>query len=331
MGNYFRRVVTTNIDFLGTGRYRDGIGMLTINGKPRVIGGWDGLGGGPGAYLRTFNTQYESTDFFDTVTPLANADWNPRHSFGFGNDSNGDGWVCGSDLQPGADADDRKELWKCDGTTGAWTLVNSNLSNMSNRVLFGFGIDLNTNKKYVFGGQISYTLADGTHGDILEISADGSTVTQVATGLAWLQGNNAGHVTFNPKDGLFHCVCTGGKYDGLEINKTYTKTHYTFDPVSLAVEQLTDFPGNARHYGDLVYHADDENLWFVAGYAKPPSSGALNVAELWYHNGNDWAMIVATTPFTSHATGRLSFANKLLIVMGNESGYAGYMEKYEKT
>jgi hypothetical protein len=332
MGKSFRRYVQTNANFLGTGRYRDGIGLVKLAGVPTVIGGWDGAGGGSGGYDKTFNTQYQSSDQFATVTPIANALWNPSHSFAHCNDTAGNVWKWGSDRQPGATDADRKALYKADAITGAWSLVNADLVSMATRCLYGWGYDPRTGKKYTFGGQISYNLADGVYNNIVEISANGLSSAILPATNVNLEGIQAGHWAFFPKDNKFHGVCVGGKYDNIEGNRTYSVKHITYDPdTGLFDTSLPDFPGLPRHYGDLIYHEDDGNLWFIGGIVKPPSAGVYNSTEAWYYNGNDWAMILAETSGSIHATGLLSDGEKLLQVMGNENQRAGYFEKYEKS
>jgi len=329
---YFRRCTQTNADVLGTGRYHDGIKAIPIDSGILTCGGWDGLN----SPNLTYHDQHSSNNYFTTVNTLSNAPWNIRHSYGFDTDSNGDGWLCGSDMQPAAVAADRKELWKINKSTLAWSLVNNNLANMSNRVLHGFAIRKTTNEKFIFGGTKGYNLSDGQWDDIIKVSADGLTQTTVQTGLSILAGNNDGHVFYDPVRDIFHLVCTGGKYDSLEANKTYLSGHWTYNPSLNTLTQLSNFPGDPRQYSNLIWDYTDNVLLFVNGYAKPLASGVRNCAEVWYWNGNDWARKitrpynVGTNKGTSHATALCWKADKVSILMGNENPTAWVYEKYEK-
>lgn len=331
---YFRRCTQTNANVLGTGRYHDGIKAIQVDSGILTVGGWDGVN----SPNFTYHDQHSSNDYFGTVSALSNAPWNIRHSYGFDTDSTGDGWLFGSDKQPAATLTNRKELWKVDKSTLAWTLINNALPT-GDRVLSGFGIDKNTNKKYVFGGQVGYDISGGLLGDIYEIAVDGLSATQVQTGLTILQGNNDGHVCWDPVRSVFHLVCTGGKYDSNPSNKTYPKGHWTYDPVSNTLTQLADFPGFGRQYGNLIWDYTDNVLLMVNGYADLLGGGTsvANVAEVWYWNGNDWARKMTrpynagTSKGTSHATALCWKADKVAIIMGNENPTAWVYEKYDKT
>jgi hypothetical protein len=238
--------------------------------------------------------------------------------------------VFGSDKQPAATLTNRKELWKVNKSTLAWTLINNALPT-GDRVLSGFGIDKDTNKKYVFGGQVSYDYADGALADIWEIAVDGLSATQVMTGVTCVAGLTDGGVCWDPVLKLFHLVCTGGHYDSNTLNKTYSKSHWTYKPSTNTLTQLADLPlPRGLQYTNIIWDYTDNLLFLFSGYAGPTS--AENVDRIWYWNGYDWAQIVARNSARDKSCNGAIAGNQTVLLPSWEmkTPKAGYLEKYEK-
>lgn len=283
---------------------RDGAGLLALNGKLWLLGGWN-----PGDkvnFPKICNSEvWSSSDGLNWTEVNPEAPWEGRHTAGWVvyQDKL---WVIGGDCNQHHYQND---VWNSsDGVT--WTKVCDNVpwGNRALQFVFGF-----RGKLWAMGGQTMPGFAPGppeTFYNDIWCSEDGANWTRVVEHAAWSpRGMSSGQAIFN--DRLW--IMGGGTYDTPTTPTRQFLNDVWSSPDGInwtCVTEHAAFP--PRQYHEIA--AWDGKLWVMEGYYK--DGGNRN--DVWYSaDGANWTELPNTPWAPRHAASLVEFNDALWMIVGN--------------
>ncbi len=276
----------------------DGLGVASIDGKLRIMGGWN-----PYEFPapHTTNQQFETTDGVE-LTPLPDAPWTKRHSFGYGV-LNNKIQMCGGDSFGGY----LRDFWTYTAAAG-WVRTIENMSNVfGDRVLFSYCI--HKGYFYVAGGQLNYQ-AGNNYNDVIRTNDYGLTWAKV--GQLPITRTSAGCLI---SDGENLTFMGGGNYGSpapFEYNDQVLKSiddGFTWNSIFTIPTEMKSIYPSGEYW--------DKRLIYVKG-ADDVNSGSVYYSD----NGDKWEKIGMFPPFSqsltiSHARGVVVHNDELYCLFGN--------------
>lgn len=288
--------------------WRDGLALVEFEGKLRMMGGWSDNPGSGWFPDSTTNQQWESNDKGYTWTQISNANWNRRHSMGYGIKDNKI-WIWGGDLFFNGIA--QKDVWSYT-TAGGWVQETSNWGVIAGeRILFSHCI--HNGYLYMAGGQTGYGNNETMFTDIVR-SSDGITWTKIGNLPSGLNHFSAG-IMYSLNGKLY--ITSGGEYKNSGHTNFNNKVYMSLDEGSSWIEKST-LPVALQNQMYANGTAMDGKLWMVKGF-----QGGINTSGLYYSlDGISWTQSTET-PADRHACGICtnSTNDELYIVSGNETTF----------
>ena len=270
---------------------RDGAGVLTLNGRMWLLGGWN-----PGRTPVTNNEVWSSADgiawTFVTLAP-----WQGRHAAGW-TVFNDQLWVVGGDDNDGRYQND---VWSSpDGLN--WKQVASEVpwANRATQYVLPFN-----GRLWLMGGQEVFSSSVVAYNDVYA-STDGATWELITAAAQWSRrGIILGQVVYNNQ----MWVIGGGLYD----TPTYLNDVWS-SPDGVTWTCLNpNAPWAGRHYHNIFVF--DHKIWVIAGATAAEPSGTTDV---WYSvDGINWVPLQGTPWPARHAAAVWVINNKLMIGCGS--------------
>ena len=263
---------------------RDGLAIIEVDGKLRMLGGWDpnqNPAWGPSDYT---NQQWETVDG-STWTQIANAGWTPRHEFGCV-DYNGKIWVLGGD--------GNVDVWTYDSING-WVQVTADWGPVVG-ARGAFVYCVHNNYIYIIGGSIFDCVR----------SNDGINWTKMSdlpNGLLPAYGNGS---ACSHRGYIY--ILGGGNGAQLKVYRSQTGATWEALPDLPTACNVTTYWSRVRSWAD--------RLWYFEG-----TGGTGNQNGLWMSDdeGQTWKESYSFFMRARHAQGVNTFGNDLYMVAGNNA------------
>jgi hypothetical protein len=272
---------------------RDGAGVVTLNGKMWLLGGWN-----PGTSPITNSEVWSSPDGV-AWTFVSTAPWQGRHAAGWASFDN-KLWVVGGDDNSG---NYQNDVWSSpDGVS--WTMLTDSVpwANRATQYVLPFN-----GKLWLMGGQQVFENSSNVvaYNDVYS-SVDGINWELVTANAGWSpRGLILGHVVFNN----LMWVIGGGLYD----NPTYLNDVWSSADGKSWTNVSSAAPWVGRHYHNTFVY--DNKIWVIAGATAAAPGGT---SEVWYSSdGVLWVEHPSTPWPTRHAAAVWTLNNQLWIMCGS--------------
>tara|TARA_Y100000588_G_scaffold263497_1_gene278186 strand:- start:100 stop:1011 length:912 start_codon:yes stop_codon:yes gene_type:complete len=282
---------------------RDGAGLLVLNDKMWLLGGWN-----PGDkvnFPQICNSEvWSSRDGATWTLELLQAPWEGRHCAGYVV-HDGKMWIVGGDCNQGHYQND---VWSSsDGVN--WELVNDAVPWAPRSLHYTLVFE---NEIWIMGGQTLPNFAPAEEAFYSDVwrSPDGFNWTQVTDDVPWSPRGMIG--AYAVHDGKMW-ILGGGTYD--IPNKPdrifYNDVWSSSDGVNWELVNEAA-PWSPRQYHEVAVY--DGNMWVMEGYYK--DSG--NRADVWYSaDGVEWFEVPDTPWSPRHAASVCVYEGGLWMVAGN--------------
>jgi hypothetical protein len=304
---------------------RDGCGLVQLNEKLYVIGGWSRTGVFPRV---TANDVWRSDGALSEWVLLKENTWDlnykpedgwtGRHSAGYLAYKN-KLWIIGGDF---ISDEYQSDIWNStDGSS--WSLV-SNSYPLEKRVLFH--CFLLNGYIWILGGQrVDDEIIDYESSYYRDAwrSLDGNSweriIPRVDKGDLFPSGLIQGSAKM---DGYVYII--GGGYYNTRFGKRQFRNDVYKSKDGIEWEQVTgEAPWEPRIYASVASYAG--RLWIIGG-AKPDISdpGGTEVSDVWYsHNGRDWTQLLGEPWSSRHAASVCVFQDRLIVLAGTINPVSG--------
>lgn len=295
---------------------RDGLGVLSFNGRMWVIGGWNtgdqvhfprNCSNDVWSSADGLHWKLEKPNTFTTTSFDPNSDWEGRHCAGYAV-YNGKMWIIGGDTNQGHYMYD---IWNS-GDGRIWTHVNKDKPvPWGPRALFHTVVF--KDKIWIMGGQTMPQSAPAQEFfyDDIWCTSDCVNWQKVNRPASWSpRGLIGGNVVLNKQI----WILGGGTYwtpqhrDDILFNDVWSSA----DGINWKV--LTSHaPWMKRKYHDVA--AFDGRMWVLEGHS---GNGGKNLKDVWYSaDGVNWTELRNTPWAPRHAAGALVHDNALWMIAGN--------------
>ncbi|MGL4597538.1 MAG: LamG-like jellyroll fold domain-containing protein [Bacteroidia bacterium] len=276
---------------------RDGSGLLVLNGKMWLLGGWDPPFHQATNY--THNEVWSSTDGINWTFELQ-APWYGRHCAAWLVHNN-EMWVIGGDVQSGA----MRDVWKsADGLN--WIQTEDTIPGYARRTLQNYA-SLNGNLM-LYGGQEFPNY----------VPENMNEVWQSPDGISWTQLPNA---PWKPRGMIINsCIDDNGEMwmlGGGRLNDRRCFNDVWKTPDGINWTQVNESaPWGSRYWHTVAWY--DHNMWLMAGIVNQTDAN-----DVWYSpDGVSWREL-RNTPFAMrHAHSTTIYDSALWVMAGINSNDA---------
>ena len=296
---------------------RDGAGLLEMNGRLYLIGGWSTSNHFP---LMTANDVWISDNSLREWSEVKRNTWNKnffddstwagRHTAGYLRFNNRL-WILGGDYNSGGYQSD---IWN--SVDGALWYFVANAECLSNRILFHSFV-LN-GYMWILGGQRiddqildyqssyhhdAFRSSDGIHWErVIPVADKGSLFPSgMIQGYAKLDG---------------HIYIIGGGYYGTNVGPRKFRNDVYRSPDGFIWELVTaSAPWEPRVYASVASYAG--RLWITSGLRQDTDPGGTEISDIWYSgDGKNWFKLSGEPWSGRHAASISVYEDRLIVLAG---------------